>query len=307
MRLPNKILFEERFETIDSNRLTLFKNKTDLADAIFQLENNSYTNVASLKAILSQVMLPGNSKSHRSLPDKLRELILEAVKLRISSKDSSYNTIENDIYKSFESLKNAESYAESISSQSIEKERLLASRNAESHLIFTTRPAEIIDNAKGERLVDEMLDYLLESGKYYRFFFHEADIAFRFWQKILLKVTELFDKSDDRIGKEFKNPTSYAKWLNSDKVRRLIVYIIDIQCCIYPLEIMDFEYPYKKGKSKGYNIYNHDDKNALSISKLSEYDIEMWYKYQYTKIVDGKNPYNRVEYKFNDYLKTTQI
>lgn len=294
LKTPQRILFSEIYLLTNNRRLPLFKNKTQLAKEIISLKENfeegGYGDrIDSVKALLSQTMLPSNRPGHRSLPDKLKNLIVIASRNRMSKKEPNFDGFERDLEDSFTLLKTLDYGHESISSSDIEKERIEISRTASSHMIFTTKPAEISENdEKAETYKDELIDALIKGDKKYRFFFHNETIALNFWEALINSLQEKISIED----------------LKSINQNLLKVYIVDLIFCVHPLEILNYEEPEKR---VAFCIHMHIN-DLYSISKLSDDDLKKWFEHIYPQLKVGKKyPFEKIEITLEDYLKSQKF
>jgi hypothetical protein len=258
-----QILFSRIYLRKDNQKIPLFKNKTYLAIEIIKEKGDIYE-LNTLKALLSQTMLSCNKPGHRSMPDKLREVIIEVAKSRIDEKDPAFQNFEEDIENGLQDLKNKK-----LLYQNIQEDRLKTMKEADSYMLFLR---EIID-----------LEFLWKKNL----------------QTIFIKSVQCcFIVSDIKKAISLWEKLTKDKNLVEDSTIKFRIYIMDYIFTFQSMEVINYR---SINSQVVYNFYNTP--NDFNIIKQDKEFVDLWCRDCYPKILaNHKDMYKRTEITYSDYL-----
>ncbi len=288
LETPKSLLFSKVYRLIDGGKGGLFKNQSELAKEIVNLQTH-YSNVTSLVPFLSAVL---NPKSPKPIPVKLQASIIALAKTKLDAVE--WVEFEKAFKASFDNFKKPEEYVQRA--EDVLKRFIKCVETAHEHHLFTFHPAELNwqSHEDAKRLVKELLEHINitseQKHSMYHFYFPHIQVAAAFWQKLreyaIHEAGNTEEKADQLLTKA--NTSSCIK----------VIIVPEIYCVIpvsYFVGTDENGLPFKMLFSLSYL----GDKS--SINQFSDKDIENW-----TRVVFSKFYYDpdKEEVSFEQIRKT---
>lgn len=277
----------------------LFQSQSDLAREVLAVRRGearvnpvkaTEQELVNVRAFINQVL-----HRRRSLSDKLRTLIFQAVTRRLPPK-VDHNTVKarlNEVLDIFaatnKTLGKLNDSFEEFAALRLEGEK------ADIHFILNFQPAELAQGKHANALTTELIERLRLTGpadaisqtKRYIFYLSTRIVAERFW----LNLHRVLGKR----GLTSLDAAVRLQRASEIVVPALEVFTVDPILCIHPTVVYDPE----RQERRGFVLYYHPEEK-VSVARFSQEALALWYQHHYLPLTTYPKRFGVEQVKWAD-------